>query len=473
MGLKYLISLVFFVAMSFAIPLFAGQPVHQSGTIIEASVGWDNLSEREKMLENVPKWQYAVIESMFSVFLHPERYQLPLYKDERAFNLQFINAFWGPIDNPFIKYARPSKIFAFVGGTSTFYMAPLVQDANDGNFYVFDKIQMQPMLLANWMAVIQNTHGTQHHISFNVCNGYGNFPEDKCEDKSYQNEISDIKRRAEVNLKTAQASIVIPSAHRESNENWVMRAKGNHFFGSSTSNKFPNIFETTVDWSNEAARKKLLKTVATWSDFKAIQTNFEKIRDLRYFHDEKQPGFLRRISWLYPDDGCWTRASAVIKDLFGPISNIANEFSRPSKIFAFGNLCANTPNSPKGKVTWWYHTAPIIRDKQTNQSYVLDPSIDPSKPLTVEKWVEQISSNDGACKATLKTEPSQVSKFNICDGYGTGPYSSCHEPSKVDFATESSAVLGQSSFRQYERERQIELGRDPDVVLGGQPPWGE
>ena|GEM_PF-1706352 len=457
---------------------YANLPTHQNGSILEASVFWDNAAAREKMLENVPKWQYAVIESLFSVYLHPERYHLPLYKDERAFNLQFINAFWGPLNNPFNKYPRPAKIFAFVGNTTTFYMSPLVQDEADGNFYVFDKIQMQPILLSQWIAVIQNTYGTQNRIRFNVCVGYGSFPDDQCDERNYQTEIADSKHRPNTNLHAGLTTIKeedqipiipVPSAHRDSHENWLGKTKNNILWraASAGSSKFPNIFETTVDWNNEIARKKLLKAVTAWPDYKTIQTNFEKIRDLRYFQDEKQQGFSRRISWLYPDDGCWTRSSAVIKDLFGPISNIANQFSRPAKVFAFGNLCANTANSPSGKVTWWYHTAPIIRDKQTDQSYVLDPSIDSGKPITIEKWMEAISAHEGACKS----ETAYVSQFNICDGYGTGPYNSCHEPSKVDFATESMAVLGQSSYRSYERVRQSELGRDPNAVLGTEPPW--
>jgi hypothetical protein len=450
--------------MIFAAPVSFAED--QSRSILAASVNWDDAASREKMLENVPKWQYPIIESMFSAYLHPERYQLPLYKDERSFNLQFINAFWGPVDNPFSKYQRPAKVFAFVGDKSIFYMAPLIQDEADGNYYVFDKIQMRPMLLSSWIAVIQNTHGPSFRIHFSVCNGYGAFPSDTCRDRSYQNEIADIKPKTANDLKTMSTPILIPSAHRDSHEDWRTKINSDHLVGAMDNNTL-NIYKSSAAWSNETARKKLLNTVATWADFKTIQSNFEKIRDIRYFHDTKQVGFLRRISWLYPDDGCWTRASAVIKDLFGPISNIANQFSRPSKIFAFGNLCANTPNSPDGKVTWWYHTAPIIRDKQTNQSYVLDPSIDAKKPLAVEKWIEAISTGDGACKE----EFASVNRFNICDGYGTGPYSSCHEPSRVDFATESTAVLGQPNYQVYERQRQVRLGRDPDVVLGVMPPW--
>jgi hypothetical protein len=216
-------------------------------------------------------------------------------------------------------------------------------------------------------------------------------------------------------------------------------------------------------WKDQEARQKLLGTVALWPNYQVIQANFEKLRDLRYFQDDEIANFPRRISWLFPDDGCWTRASAVIRDLFGPFNNLVNAYERPSKVFAFGNLCANTPNAPDGYVSWWYHTAPIVRDAETNQTYVLDPSMDPYHPMTMEKWAEAIASTSGRCSGSV----SNVDSFNICNGYGTAPYDACQS----GYDNETSSMLMQREYQYYEKERQISLGRDPEKVLGDLPPW--
>lgn len=114
-------------------------------------------------------------------------------------------------------------------------------------------------------------------------------------------------------------------------------------------------------------------------------------------------------------------------------------------------------------MTWWYHTAPIIKDAETNQTYVLDPSINPYKPLAMEKWVEEITSQTGACAEGN----NYIKSFNICNGYGSGPYSSCQD----SYQNETSAMMLQPTYRYYERERQVELGRNADAVLGDLPPW--
>ena len=49
-----------------------------------------------------------------------------------------------------------------------------------------------------------------------------------------------------------------------------------------------------------------LTQTPNWSDEISLQENFRKIRDLRFVNQGKN--FLRRLSWLYPDDGCFARA---------------------------------------------------------------------------------------------------------------------------------------------------------------------
>jgi hypothetical protein len=42
-----------------------------------------------------------------------------------------------------------------------------------------------------------------------------------------------------------------------------------------------------------------------------IDVLFNYIRDQRELTESTDPGFLRRVSWLYPIDGCWIRAAIV------------------------------------------------------------------------------------------------------------------------------------------------------------------
>src|SRR5690606_2092493 len=55
-----------------------------------------------------------------------------------------------------------------------------------------------------------------------------------------------------------------------------------------------DVFEN-VDWSK----------VSEWQSLSDLVHAFEFIRDARFLELESAPDFLRRISWLYPDDGCF------------------------------------------------------------------------------------------------------------------------------------------------------------------------
>lgn len=420
------------------------------------SIKWEDEARKATLLKQVPELPNQVINELFDSYRHPERFQLPRLEWNK-FRVQFLNAMWGPQSNPFNKYPRMVKAFVFLTNSKDYFILPLVKNASDNKFYIFDLPIGEPQLLDNWIKQIQKQYGA-NNIRFNVCKGYANLPTDVCSAVSYQAETAYIynntKETNELNLY---------SAHRESGEQWKTKINRNMDEKS--------IYGMSVQWKDLGARKQLLNTVTTWPNYAIIKSNFEKMRNLRYFDDETLPGFLRRISWLYPDDGCWTRASAAIKDLFGPFNNTVNPYARPSKLFAFGNLCANTPNAPWGKVEWWYHTAPIVRDAETNQTYVLDPSVSPLEPIAVEKWMEAVASHTGACEAAF--DP-YVEKFNICNGYGASPQEKCNDPvAPAYYTNEVRHMLWQTSYRGYERQRQVDLGRDPNKVLGDNPPWQE
>lgn len=444
----------FFFTAFFLFLMVQNSFAKESETIYAASIKWEDEIDKTKLLELVTVWDVDQVTFLFNAYRHPEHFHLPLIQDTQKYNLQFINAFWGPLENPFIQYPRPTKAFVFIGTSSeTFYMAPLIKNLADGNYYIFDKSQKKPILLNEWVSHLRSAQGFQLPVRFNICQEYGTSPNDICKEKTYQDEVRDIYPMNIFTIKN------MPSARRAINEDWRTKVK----LPKTRAIAANTIYGESIPWNNITARNNLLNTVTGWSNYQVIKDNFIKIRDIRYFNDEESNHFLRRITWLYPDDGCWTRATAAIKDLFGPVNNLVTGFSRPSKIFAFGNLCVNTSNSPNHSVYWWYHTAPIVKDAQTNQFYVLDPAVNPYKPLLVEDWIAEISSNSKACAGS----ENNVRVFNICNGYGTGPFDYCN----TSYETEIDSMLDQSIFRRAERDRQVELGREADKVLGDVPPW--
>jgi len=191
-----------------------------------------------------------------------------------------------------------------------------------------------------------------------------------------------------------------------------------------------------------------LKALPEWDKFETVQLGFEKLRDYRFLNDPTHPGFLRRDSWLYPDDGCYARAALAKQNLH------AWKFTNVKKVFVFGNLRVETENSPTGAVTWWYHVVNgVLVD---NHPYVLDPAIDPLTPLTLNEWIQRM----GGVSADMT--------FAICDEGTYTPYDACVNPPA---GSDSTALEDQLGFLDSEWEQLTELKRDPSLELGDQPPW--
>jgi len=177
---------------------------------------------------------------------------------------------------------------------------------------------------------------------------------------------------------------------------------------------------------------------------------YDWIRDLRFLTTSSAPDFKRRISWQYPDDGCFARAELATVKLQ------SEEFSGLKKIFIFGDLDADTPNSPDGRVTWWFHVAPIVLSQ--GEHYVIDPAMSPSKVLSVRDWMK------------LMKQDFSSAELAVCEEWSYGPDSLCEGASKV---SESKVMDHQMRFLYDEWYRAKELGRQPEKVLGDQPPWSK
>ncbi len=194
---------------------------------------------------------------------------------------------------------------------------------------------------------------------------------------------------------------------------------------------------------------KKLALATEWSSYEELQQNFEEVRDLRFMKSKSNANFLRRISWLYPENGCFARAAMAIKN-FKNVWNV----SLPNKVFVFGDLSVITDNDPKGEVTSWYHVAPIVQVK--GEYFVLDPSIQAQKPIKLENWL-----------AAMTSDVSSLS-VAICESGAYSPDDSC---GRISDGIEEEAMADQAVYLNYEWRNIVRLNRSPEQELGDAPPW--
>jgi hypothetical protein len=179
----------------------------------------------------------------------------------------------------------------------------------------------------------------------------------------------------------------------------------------------------------------------------AFTQAFEQVRDARYMYTKDQPGFARRISWLYPDDGCFDRSALAVQKL------AELHYPAPTKIFIFGNLGVKTPNSPWGGVGWWFHVVPIVSFQ--GKTYVLDQAVEPKRPLLLSEWVALVSDDPSAVTASICVSSAYMPDTDCAVGKDDGD-----------------ALKDEQGYLKKEWKRQIRLKRDPTQVLGDAPPWG-
>jgi hypothetical protein len=186
--------------------------------------------------------------------------------------------------------------------------------------------------------------------------------------------------------------------------------------------------------------------IVTWKSLKDMQQRFEQIRDERLIK-VSQDGPLRRISWLYPRDGSFARASMFNRFAFGLYIPV------PQKVFAFGNLLVRTKNAPRGVVGWWYHVAPIVEVNKVK--YVLDPAIEPQRPLTLDEWLGRMG------------KPEKI-KVAICHSGSYSPRDNCEKDTD---GLELRAGKTQKHYLILEEKELKRLGRNTKSELGDFPPW--
>lgn len=216
--------------------------------------------------------------------------------------------------------------------------------------------------------------------------------------------------------------------------------------------KKPGIFHSSHGFTGpEELQKPLdqldLSHVPEIKSSDQLNKDFAYVRDTRFLQSDN-PQFPRRLTWLYPDDGCYARAELMAQFL------IEEHEPAPMKLFAFGDLEVQTANSDTGSVTWWYHVT--VAFQHAGQLYVLDPAIEPSRPLTAREWGQRMG-----------MDQTEI-QFTLCPAQTVDPDSDCVKPTPF---SRDEALDQQNSFLDLEWERLLDLNRDPKKELGDEPPW--
>jgi len=253
-----------------------------------------------------------------------------------------------------------------------------------------------------------------------------------------------------------------PSQRRLPNESYEQAAK--RFYMqlhlADEQQQPDDVYSTSVPMKDvDDEFKKRLPEFASLDLFEEV---FVWSRDLRFIDDPEFENFPRRISWLYPDDGCFARAQLAQK-------KISEHFQRSQlgKVFIFGNLNVKTKNAPDGEVSWWYHVVPGARIE--DEIWVLDAAIDPKNPLLLEDWIATMIHTQKINQTEPQPEPQQFS-VNFCKDESYSPSDSCLKPDKMSM---EDAIDNQLGYLRYERDRLLELKRNPDEELGDYPPWSK
>lgn len=205
--------------------------------------------------------------------------------------------------------------------------------------------------------------------------------------------------------------------------------------------------KSAVDTAKPFGTAKL-PAATKWEDESVMLARFKSFRDLRFLNDQTH-GMQRRSTWLYPDDGCFARAALAVLNL------LKASAPAPSKVFVFGDLNVRSKNA-EGTVTWWYHVAPLV--EVAGVKYVLDPAIEPARPLKLEEWLP-----------TMSSTPQNL-EVAVCASGTYTPYDSCD---RVSDGVEQEALNDQPEFLDAEWSRLESLHRDPARELGDNPPWKE
>ncbi|MFN8847979.1 MAG: protein-glutamine glutaminase family protein [Bdellovibrionales bacterium] len=237
-------------------------------------------------------------------------------------------------------------------------------------------------------------------------------------------------------LLASQLVLAGRSAVRQKGESFRAAAKRTAFMGQVPSQQ-PQMGQTPWDRAQDLTKINF-KTVSNLGNTEDLQTIFSYVRDTRFIENFQSPKQRRKISWNYPDDGCFVRAEMMAR------KTLERRMPPVMKLFVFGNLAVRSQNHPDQIVRWWYHVAPVYRVGST--VYVLDPAIEPRRPLTVLEWRQRVS------------EESDIRQFALCSTHSFDPDDGCDQPRQLD---DDYLEDYQRQYQNFEWDRILYLGRDP------------
>jgi len=239
---------------------------------------------------------------------------------------------------------------------------------------------------------------------------------------------------------TSSRTLDAISAKRQHHETFTQALKKHQAFVEGTQSEYPVSVKVPLE-------KLDISEIPELDSMTDLEIKFNYSRDTRFIAPTGSE-LPRRLTWLFPDDGCFARSEMAAREI------IDTSFPAPKKFFAFGDLSVVTENSPYGIVHWWYHVVPIYRIGKT--PYILDPAINPERLMTLTEWNQAIGG-----EATLV-------EFSICSHETFGPFDDCYSPDRL---TDEEAVEQQRYYLGSEWNRLLELERIPERELGDYPPW--
>jgi hypothetical protein len=189
--------------------------------------------------------------------------------------------------------------------------------------------------------------------------------------------------------------------------------------------------------------------VPAWTREQLAQ-GFAAVRDTRWLEWSERPGSLRRIPWLSANNGCEERALTA-KYLLQEEGYPEPWYARAKNIDPKSLFTMQTENEPGGVVRWGGHVAPVVRVE--GELIVLDPAIEPSRPLRLAEWLGRFST------------PAQRD-VALCRDHEEMDGCMDAEPRVLDGPDEGIDIRLGEEWRVQEL-----LGRDPYRVLGECPPW--
>jgi hypothetical protein len=208
--------------------------------------------------------------------------------------------------------------------------------------------------------------------------------------------------------------------------------------------------------------------VPSWSDAD-IMEQFAATRETPYLTDRTYSTVpVRRISWLYPDDGCFARAEQVNARV------VQKGKPRPYKLWAFGALRVYSPNYYPGNIVpWGWHVVPVVKN-EANEPIVFDAALSPCKPLPWKTWLGMMVEGDlSQYDRPDRGEDYRFWGVMVSDPNAYKPWHPAFGDIANGAAREALSLTDEETiYLPLEWERQHDdLQRNAELLLGIRPPW--